>query len=95
MGADGHVASLFPDREAPRAGCVAFVPDAPKPPPRRITLTRAALATARHILLVAVGEEKRAALDRLCAGDPRLPATGLPGLVVVTDLDLAAPETNR
>jgi len=88
MGADGHVASLFPELPVSTNGCVAFVPDAPKAPSRRITLTRSALATARHTLLVAVGEEKREALARLCAGDPRLAATGLPGLVVVTDLEL-------
>lgn len=86
MGPDGHVASLFPDRPAPTSGCVAFVPDAPKAPPRRITLTREALATARQTLLVATGEEKRGALERLRTGDPRLAATGLPGLVVFTDL---------
>lgn len=95
MGPDGHVASLFPDRAEPRAGCIAHVPDAPKPPPHRITLTRPILATARHTLLVAAGEEKRAALVRLCAGDPRLPATGLPGLVVVSDLELAPAEPRR
>lgn len=87
MGPDGHVASLFPDLPAPTKGFVAFVPDSPKAPSRRITLTRVALATARHTLLVAVGEEKREALERLYAGDPRLAATGLPGLVVVTDLE--------
>ncbi len=95
MGADGHVASLFPDREAPPGVGVAHVPDAPKPPPHRITLTRRTLATARNSILVAAGEEKRTALDRLCAGDPRLPATGLPGLVVVTDLELAPLEPTR
>lgn len=95
MGADGHVASLFPDRDAPRGGEVAHVPDAPKPPPHRITLTRRMLASARHTILVTAGEEKRAALDRLCAGDRRLPATALPGLVVVTDLGLARPEPMR
>jgi len=95
LGADGHVASLFPERAAQAPSpdgttpAVAFVPDAPKAPPRRVTLTRAALASARRVLLVAAGEEKRGALERLLAGDPRLPATGLPGLVVVTDLALA------
>ena len=87
LGEDGHVASLFPGRPAPR-GAVAHVPDSPKPPSDRITLTAATLATARHTLVYALGEGKREALARLVAGDPALPATGLPGLVVVTDLDL-------
>ena len=92
--AGGHVASLFPGRESSRNGFVAFIPDSPKPPARRITLTRAALASAAHTLLLATGEPKRSALERLCAGDPALPATGLPGLVVVTDLVLASSGTN-
>lgn len=107
MGADGHVASLFPDRPAPAADCagsdaglgrvayVAYIPETPKAPPRRITLTREALARARHTLLVAAGEEKRSALERLCAGDSGLPATGLPGLVVVTDLALGSRPKRR
>ena len=94
MGEDGHVASLFPGRESSRNGFVAFIPDSPKPPARRITLTRAALASAAHTLLLATGEPKRSALERLCAGDPALPATGLPGLVVVTDLVLTSSGTN-
>ncbi len=90
MGGDGHVASLFVGRP-PLAGLVAHIGDSPKPPADRITLTREILATARHMFLVAAGEEKRAALTRLIAGDPSLPATGLPGLVVCTDLELREP----
>jgi len=84
MGPDGHVASLFPGRAWPDA-VVGFVPDAPKPPPERLTLSRAALATAPVAVLVAGGADKRAALARLAARDPALPAAGLSGLVVVTD----------
>ena len=87
---DGHVASLFPGREPTASGVVAFVPDSPKPPARRLTLTRAALGRARRTLLFATGESKREALERLAQCDPALPATGLPGLVVVTDVDVAA-----
>jgi len=91
MGADGHVASLFPSADPqPTADWVAHVADSPKPPSSRITLTRAALATARHLILVAAGEEKREALDRLVAGDPALPAQGLAGLKIVTDIEPAA-----
>ena len=91
MGEDGHVASLFPDhaQTSPDSDAsIAFVPDSPKPPALRITLTRRALATAAHTLLLATGEGKRSALQRLRAGEPAFPATGLPGLVVVTDLQL-------
>jgi 6-phosphogluconolactonase len=95
MGPDGHVASLFPCLPPPAAGWVAHVSNSPKPPADRITLTRAALATARHAILVAVGESKRDALRRLVSGDPRLPASGLAGLVIVTDLDLTETRSQR
>lgn len=84
IGPDGHVASLFPGRPE-LAGLAAHVPDSPKPPPSRITLTRAVLASARHVILAARGADKRDALARLVAGDPELPGVGLPGLVVFTD----------
>jgi 6-phosphogluconolactonase len=88
MGEDGHVASLFPGRFTRIEGRVAHVADSPKPPADRITLTRALLATAQSVVLLAVGESKRSALERLVEGDPALPAQGLGGLVIVTDLAL-------
>jgi len=89
-GEDGHIASLFPSRVWPARGLVAHISDSPKPPPDRITLTRPLLATARRAVLLAMGEGKRNALERLLAGDSRLPAHGLPGLLIVTDLELDA-----
>jgi 6-phosphogluconolactonase len=88
MGSDGHVASLFPGPGLEPAGntLAAHVECSPKPPRDRITLTASALQSAQHVILVAMGEAKRSALTRLMAGDPRLPAHGLTGLVVVTDL---------
>jgi 6-phosphogluconolactonase len=88
MGEDGHVASLFPGGPAPSGARVAHVTASPKPPPERITLTRAFLGRARHTVLLAAGEGKRSALERLNAGDTSLPAHGLPGLTLVTDLTL-------
>jgi len=86
MGGDGHIASLFLGSEPAGAALAAHVGESPKPPADRITLTAQALRSARHTVLLATGEDKRGALVRLMAGDPRLPAHGLPGLVVVTDL---------
>jgi 6-phosphogluconolactonase len=95
MGSDGHVASLFPSsrsrsrsRSRSTDGWVTHVADSPKPPSDRITLTRAALATARHVILVAAGEAKRDAIRRLLSGDPELPAQGLEGMMIVTDVEL-------
>jgi 6-phosphogluconolactonase len=88
MGPDGHVASLFPGRRAADPeDLVVAVPDSPKPPPARISLSHAMLERAQTTVLLALGEEKRAALARVIAGEPDLPASGLPGLVVVTDID--------
>jgi len=42
-----------------------------------------------HAVLLATGEAKRGALERLLAGVPDQPACGLRGLEVVTDLELA------
>ena len=86
MGEDGHVASLFPSMAMPIEGWVAHVADSPKPPPDRITLTREALATAERIVLVAVGASKRDAIRQLLSGESGLPAQGLEGLVIVTDI---------
>lgn len=88
IGEDGHVGSLFPDSLEARKGRVALIRSSPKPPAERVTLTRKFLATARHTLLVAAGEAKRLAVERVLSADAALPATGLPDLVVVTDLQL-------
>jgi 6-phosphogluconolactonase len=60
VGPDGHVASLFPGRAALREDRELVVPveDAPKPPPRRITLTMPVLAATAHITVAAAGEAK-------------------------------------
>ncbi len=87
MGPDGHIASLFPGHpalvDAPREALALHVADAPKPP-----LTRALLATATTHILLAVGEGKRDALERVIDRDRTLPAVGLHGLVIVTDVNL-------
>jgi 6-phosphogluconolactonase len=65
VGPDGHVASIF-DREDV---WVIGVHDAPKPPPERVTLTRAALAQASELWIVAFGREKAGAI-REARADP-------------------------
>jgi 6-phosphogluconolactonase len=64
VGPDGHVCSLFPGHRAldERTRYAVAVGDAPKPPPRRITLTLPAIRAARTILVCAIGEEKAEAV---------------------------------
>jgi len=88
MGEDGHIASLFPGGHwLPAPARVQAVEDSPKPPPQRISLSQSFLAATPEALLVVTGEGKRKALGRLLQGDPLLPASALPCLTVVTDLD--------
>lgn len=79
MGADGHAASLFPgpDLERALAGprerrAVGVRPD-PMPetaPVERVTLTAAALSSARAIMVVIAGAEKRSMLERAIKEGP-------------------------
>ena len=77
MGADGHVGSLFPGRRAleERKRLFIAIDDAPKPPPRRLTMTLPTMALARTICVAAFGHEKAAAVHAV-VGDPNsiLPA---------------------
>lgn len=73
MGADGHTASIFPGADlqaaldAPKARrAIGVMPD-PLPteaPVARVTLTRAAILSARTILITVTGNEKREILEQ-------------------------------
>lgn len=70
MGPDGHTASLFPCSPA-LAECrrlVVPVTDAPKPPPRRLTLTIPVFNAARLVLFMARGADKTRALREVLTG---------------------------
>lgn len=76
VGEDGHVASLFPGHPllAERHRFVAALTDSPKPPAGRLTLTLAAIAAARLVVVTALGEAKAAAVAAaLREPDSRLP----------------------
>lgn len=65
MGEDGHVASLFPDAPAEvvnHPGPFLAVENSPKPPPRRISLSYAALGAARQVWVLISGAGKEKAL---------------------------------
>jgi 6-phosphogluconolactonase len=75
VGEDGHVASLFPGHVALSVTerSVVFVEDAPKPPPRRMTLTLPVLARAGLVVVAAFGAGKAGAMRDALEGEGRSP----------------------
>ncbi|MGE0709534.1 MAG: 6-phosphogluconolactonase [Planctomycetota bacterium] len=72
LGEDGHTASLFPGSPAlaERARRVTPIEGAPKPPPRRLSITPPVIEAARDVLVVVSGAGKaQAAARALRAGD--------------------------
>ncbi|PRT55096.1 6-phosphogluconolactonase 3 [Wickerhamiella sorbophila] len=77
MGPDGHNCSLFPGHKLleERELFVSSLDDSPKPPPRRITLTKRALANADHLVFVTIGSSKNEAIKGVFVKrDPALPS---------------------
>ena len=77
MGKDGHTASIFagPDfqeaLDAPKARrAIGVMPDPlpPEAPVARVTLTRAAILSARTVMITITGDEKRALLEQAIEG---------------------------
>jgi 6-phosphogluconolactonase len=72
LGEDGHTASLFPGQN-PGISCAAptvlAVCDAPKPPPRRLTLSARRLSAANAVWFLVCGDGKHNALRRWQRGD--------------------------
>ncbi|MFQ5748595.1 MAG: 6-phosphogluconolactonase [Planctomycetota bacterium] len=74
MGTDGHTASLFPHSPALKETLRRVVPvRGPKPPVERITVTPAALAGARNLVVLVTGAEKAPTVAEALEGprDPR------------------------
>ncbi len=68
VGADGHVASLFPTTEpTPRHTDlpVLAVDNAPKPPRHRVTLSLTTICSARQVVIAAFGHAKRPVIKEL------------------------------
>lgn len=86
LGEDGHTASLFPGHSIPGDSLVMPVLQSPKPPPERVSLTPAAFAGARGILILVTGTGKREAIKCWRAGSD-LPiaqaAAAAPSLVLL------------
>lgn len=91
VGPDGHVASLFPGSAALDVTDdeTVAVPDSPKPPPARISLTFPALRRTEAVWFVVSGADKaQAVAAALGDADPhRIPAAGVTAPEVVWFLD--------
>lgn len=93
MGADGHVASIFPDHpsEEQSGAAVIGVSDSPKPPSERISLTLARLSRSHQVWFLVSGADKADAVTRVLGGDETLPAARVHGEIeTVWFLDRAA-----
>ena len=82
MGADGHIASLFPNMDPRTDGDPAVQRDTPDPlPPEapfdRLSLNMSALINTDAMMLLISGDEKKAVLDAAIAGDHDLPVARL------------------
>ena len=79
MGEDGHVASLFqnarfdPEKNAKCNAPFFFVPNSPKPPPRRISLNYSAIAAAGQVWVLASGAGKEDALQKSLNAEGQTP----------------------
>jgi 6-phosphogluconolactonase len=94
MGEDGHIAGLFPRHPALSQRGDQFISfhDSPKPPPDRMTASRDLITKANLSVLLAIGEAKLEAWNRLnTAGTtieecPAMLALEARRCLVVTDL---------
>lgn len=92
IGEDGHFASLFPHHPGlgELSGCLV-VEDAPKPPPRRLTLSLPVVAGAGFRAVLCLGAAKAWCWDRFSAGPDRsCPVSLLPRSATSWYLDEAA-----
>jgi 6-phosphogluconolactonase len=80
FGDDGHVASIFAERAGLQPGPqpIIAIHDAPKPPPRRLTMTFPVLAGAHRVIVAGFGPAKAQVLhDALNAKSPATPVAEL------------------
>jgi 6-phosphogluconolactonase len=95
MGEDGHVASLFPGASSEILNCTApflAIENSPKPPPRRISLTYAAIAAAKQVWVLVSGAGKEEALRESLRPGGRTPLANVvksrPSVKIFSDIRL-------
>jgi 6-phosphogluconolactonase len=83
VGPDGHVASLFPDRDALHEDQLVIAEyDSPKPPAQRLSFSYTVLNSAEEVWFLAAGIEKSAAVAEVLSENSlsNLPAAKVSGL---------------
>jgi 6-phosphogluconolactonase len=98
-GEDGHIASIFPNRQLTGTDGNRFIllEDSPKPPLRRMSASPALIGSAQVGVLLFFGAEKRQALKNFL--DPRLSVSDCPAKLIstlpqhyiLTDQEVATP----
>jgi 6-phosphogluconolactonase len=79
MGADGHIASLFPNSNADEVGSwIVSESNSPKPPTERISFSFRALNSADEVWFLVSGADKAAAVAKVFSGE-KLPAALVSG----------------
>jgi len=65
IGEDGHIASLFPQSASLHERSKEVIPiTGPKAPHKRLTITPKVIKNARHVFVMAIGEQKRAVYEK-------------------------------
>ena len=65
VGEDGHIASLFPQSASLHEYTKKAIPiTGPKAPHQRLTITPKVIRSARHVFVMAIGEQKRAVYEK-------------------------------
>ncbi|MFD1713547.1 6-phosphogluconolactonase [Amnibacterium flavum] len=83
VGPDGHIASLFPNRDITNTGAATVIPvlNSPKPPPERLSLTLPVINSSDRIWAALAGADKAPALGLALAGATanEVPVAGVQG----------------
>ncbi|PKA50365.1 putative 6-phosphogluconolactonase 2 [Apostasia shenzhenica] len=84
MGSDGHIASLFPHHQALKQSeeWVTFITDSPEPPPERITFSIPVINSASNIAVVAMGDDRAAAMQLVVCRNAVAPDAPLPASLI-------------
>jgi len=77
VGEDGHTASVFPNKTYTYLDHVQIIEDAPKPPPRRISLSINTLNNTQQTWVFMTGESKKNILKQWLNHNEDLPITSI------------------